>query len=132
VITIGLTTDGPHTPEYTRHVGNALAEAVRVLLYATLSDGLEYPSDAYTLLGALATATQRMPQLVGQLASFLEAQAAAGRLADDSGDEPLTLVRQAARELQDAAEAAGEMAASLREAQNVISGLAVKGDGDAS
>ena len=32
-----LRTDGPHSPEYTREVGNVLAEAVRVLNYASLA-----------------------------------------------------------------------------------------------
>lgn len=92
-----LNPDGPHSPEYTRELGNALAEAVRCLNYATRDDapGLDYPADAYSLLGALYTATQRLPQLMQQVAAFLESQSATRCLADSRGGDPAMVVLDA-------------------------------------
>jgi len=130
---ITLRTDGPHSPQYRAEVEDALAECVRVLNYSARAGGLETPADACALLGAWYTATSGMSQLTARVAFFLEAQAATvNRLADDSGDDPRTLVHRAARELQDAAEFAQDMTASLQEAQSCISGLHVKGENDGS
>lgn len=130
---IELRTDGPHNPDYTREVGNALAEAVRVLNYATLGDapGLEYPGDAYTLLGALYTATERLPQLLDQTGRFLRARAATGTLGDDRGGVPAALTASAAASLSAAASYASDLTRVLHDAQNAIAGLYVKGDDDA-
>jgi len=127
-----LRTDGPHSPEYTREVGNLLAEAVRVLNYATLGDcpGLEYPGDAYTLLGALYTATQGLPQLLGQVASFVTAQAAAGKLGDTQGRSAVQVAGVNAACLALASQLAGDLTGRLQAAQNAISGLYVKGEND--
>lgn len=123
-----LRTDGPHNPDYTREVGNVLAESVRVLNYATLGDapGLDYPGDAYSLIAAVYTATQRLPQLLGQIASFLESEAASGRLADDHGRDVGDQVDDAAAALREAGDLAEQATRELRDAQNAISGLYVK------
>lgn len=125
-----LRTDGPHSTAYTREVGDVLAEAVRVLNYATLAEapGLEYPGDAYTLLAALYTATSRMPQLFGQVAAFLRAQEASGTLGEDH-DRPVDVQTGiACGALVTAREHAEALTGSLRAAQNAISGLYVKED----
>lgn len=125
---IDLRTDGPHGPDYTREVGNALAEATRVLNYATLGDapGLEYAGDAYSLLGALYTTLDRFPQLLDQVSGFVRDQAAAGILGDDKGRDPVIQAGMASGALQDAAGLIAAVAGQLRTAQNDISGLYVK------
>lgn len=127
---ISLNTDGPHSPEYTQEVANALAEAVRVLNYATLGDapGLENPGDAYSLLAALYTATMRMPQLLQQVRSFLNDEASSGQLADDHQRDPSTQTAIAGGALMTAAEHAESLTRNLQQAQQEISGLYVKGD----
>jgi hypothetical protein len=125
---IKLNPSGPHTPEYTRQVADTLAEAVRVLIYATRSGagGLRYPADAYSLLGALCTATGRLDQLLTQVAGFLEAQHRSGTLSDSQGRDPRELVERALYSLFLAREAAFNLTNSLQAAQNAISGLYVK------
>src|ERR1700733_5899148 len=77
---IDLNVDGPHSPERTKEVADLLAECVRYLNYATMSgNGLTDPADVYYILGALYTGTERLPQLFGNLARLLAAQAATGR-----------------------------------------------------
>ena len=127
-----LRTDGPHSPEYTREVGNVLAEAVRVLNYATLAEapGLDYPGDAYTLLGAWYTATQRMPQLGGQIKDFLDGWQASGQLADSNGENPTAKAALAAYYLGLAHGAAEDLTKALQQAQSAISGLYVKENPD--
>ena len=132
---IELRTDGPHSPEYTRQVAEALAEAVRVLNFATappafagdLPAGLGSPADVYDLLGSLEMAVERMPQLTGQLTAFLSAQKNTGALADDHGRGAAEQVALAAFNLGEAHHAAEVLAAALRGARDAISGLYVKG-----
>jgi len=81
--TVTLSTLGPHSPEYTVTVADALAECVRVLNHATRSDdAIGYPGAVYQVLGALYTATGRLPQLLSQLSGWLERETEAGRLAE--------------------------------------------------
>jgi hypothetical protein len=127
-----LRTDGPHSPEYTREVAGAVAEGIRVLNYATGGrdwPGLDYPGDAYDLLGWLYTATQRLPQLFTQLAGFLVAQGASS-LADDQGRDPQACTAAAASDLERASTAASALTKLLQDAQLAISGLYVKDSGD--
>ena len=130
---ITLRTDPPYSPEYTREVGRALAEAVRVLNHATHpanEGGLEYPGDAYDLLGHLYTATQRLDQLLDQLDAFLAAQYNSGRLAAQDGGSVAALIGGAGAELRYATASAGDLTARLQRAQSAISGLYVKDDAD--
>jgi hypothetical protein len=130
--------DGPHSPEYTRQLGEALAESVRVLNYATRdgAPGLEFPSDVYSLLGWLYTAAERLPQLLDQLAAFLADQARNADLADSGRNpdlSPETLALTGAQHLRDAAMLLASVTVDLHGAQNAIAGLYVndpEGDGD--
>lgn len=130
---IELRTDGPHNPEYTRQVAGALAEAVRVLNYATRdgAPGLEYPGDLYDLLGNLVAAISRFPQLTGQSKSFLATQAASGTLGESQGRDVTEQAAMAAFALGGAGALAEELAGVLQQAQNAIAGLYVKDVGDA-
>ena len=126
--------DGPYSPDQNREVAYGLAEAVRYLNHATHpgnDGGLEYPGDVYDLLGHLYTATGRLPQLFGQLAAFLKAQAESGRIADTAGRAPEIQAGMAADVLEDAAGRLAGVTAQLQRAQGDISGLYAKDDGDA-
>ncbi len=125
---ITLSTLGPHSPEYTARVGNALAECVRVLNYATrppASEALEYPGDVYQLLGSLYTATERMPQLFRQLDEWLGRQEQAGRVGVDGGsrDAAVRQVELGQIWLRSAAAAALDLTRTLQSAQNSIAHL---------
>jgi hypothetical protein len=119
-----LRPDGPHTPAYTVQVAWGLAEAVRVLNYATThaAAGLTTPATAYDVIGATKTAAQRLPQLFDQLSNFLERELDAGRLADHVR-EPAAAVETALMGLSRAGEAADEMERELERAQAAINGL---------
>lgn len=58
------------------------AEAIRALNHATLPGAgtLTAPSDVYDVVGALATLTGRLPQVLSQLQTFLAREHAAGRV----------------------------------------------------
>jgi hypothetical protein len=129
---IGLQTGGPHSAEYTMQVADTLAEAVRVLNYATLGDapGLEYAGDAYSLLGALYGATGGLPQLFAQVTKFLARQAAAGTWADDRTRDVAGQVAEASFRLGHASQLAADLTTVLQQAQNAISGLHVKDPGN--
>jgi hypothetical protein len=132
-VNIDLRTGGPHSPAYTQEVGDALAEAVRVLNYGTHAGaGLEYPADAYSLLGALYTATERMPQLFGQMAAFLDGWQASGQLGDSNGADPDLVTMAASQNLTEAARLARMVTDSLQFAQNAISGLHVRSSTEGS
>ena len=125
---INLHVDGPHSPERTKEIADLLAECVRYLNHATMSgNGLDDPADVYYILGALYTGTQRLPQLFGQLTAILDKQVAAGVLADNAGGDPAERAAEASLDLSDAAASAEPLTTWLREAQQAISGLYVKG-----
>ncbi len=129
-----LNTSGPHSPEYTKQVADAFAEAVHVLNYATMGDapGLDYPGDVYALLGALSTATSHLPELLGHLVAFLRAQETTGTLADDHGRDVTVRIAVACGALITARDMHAEsLARNLKQAQNAISGLYTQDTGGA-
>ena len=78
---IDLSTDAPPSPERTLQLAETMAEIVRVLNHATRHhEALRYPSDADRLLRELSLAAARLPQLAGQVAAWLLAEAEAGRI----------------------------------------------------
>ena len=124
--TITLNTLGPHSPKYTAEVAWGLAECVRVLNYATGSSaaaGIAYPVTVYELLGALSTTTGRMPQLLSQLARWLEDRMRAGALADDRDGDVGAAVADARGALDRARSSVADATAALQDAQNAIGGL---------
>jgi hypothetical protein len=133
-VNIDLNTDGPHSPEYTREVGNALAEAVRVLNHATGShaaEALEFPSDVDAVVQSLTEAAQRLPQLIEQLTQWLTEQRDAGRITVAYGpyagkvDEAMTQVEPW---LDGAQEAAAALASELDGARQNTATFAAAGD----
>lgn len=119
--------DGPYSPEATAQAADLAASAIRYLCNATRHpEALPDPGDVYRVLGALQEVPGGLPQVCGQLASRLEAMAAAGTLRDSDGDDPAALVHRAARELAYAARAAADVTAACQEAQDSIAGLSVK------
>jgi hypothetical protein len=82
-----LSTDAPPDPDYTHEVAEAFAECVRVLNHQTRHhEALEYPSEADRLVRELSSAVGRLPQLLDQVAAWLEQEAASGRIEVPSGE----------------------------------------------
>lgn len=132
---VELRTGGPHSPDYTRDLGDTLIEAVRCLNYATLGDapGLRHPADADRLLRDITTALDRMPQLVEQVRKWLRAQSHAGRIGHDQHADPVEAVTQADAYLLDAASALDMVAGCLRGATartSHMTGIRPEGDDD--
>lgn len=68
-------------------MSDAVAEEVRALAHRTQSSGedWQYPGDAYSVAGSLATAAMRLPQVLNQVQVLVERLAAEGRLRSDRG-----------------------------------------------
>lgn len=81
--------DGPHDDSSTTEAARALAEVVRLLNHATRSHPRSAPA-AYDLIGALATTTARLDQLLEQLAGRLADLTLAPTVADDRAGDPDT------------------------------------------
>lgn len=133
--TITLSTLGPHSPEYTAEVANAMAECVRVLNYATGSSadaGIAYPATVYQVLGAMYTSTGRLPQLLSQLSGWLERAAEAGRLAEDRHGDVIAAVATAQEALVFANGKLASVTSALEAAQAAVSGLSLaeRGEGE--
>jgi hypothetical protein len=136
--TIQLSTEGPHSPQYTRNVAAAAAEAVRVLNHATMNNGdeaLAYPADAESVIRSVAAVAQRLPQLLEQLQGWLTGELQAGRLqaayGPHAGDPAAAVAATGGRlltaagcasQLSDALTAAAEAACTLYPAQEAEAG----------
>jgi hypothetical protein len=128
----------PAVPETTpvpsaADIARRLSDDARALNYATLPfsgyPGLEWPSDAYETLGALAEATRRLVQATDQIAAFLREQKSRPGLVDVDAhggrSRPDQAVAMAISELGNAAIQLGRAARTLDRAQQETSGLAV-------
>jgi hypothetical protein len=97
------------------------AEAIRGLNWATRCDaGLDQPSVAYDVTGALMLAASRLPQLITQITSYLDQALAAGRLGHDHGDDPAPDIHAAGIFLHDARASAAALAGDLDAAQQQL------------
>jgi hypothetical protein len=125
---IDLNPDGPHSPDHTAELSQLFDDCSRAIVYATMSDkhGLEYPSDVYTLVADLYSATGRLPQVCEQVAQFLHTQAATGHLYEAQGRGVGHQVAEANRHLSDVMVAAQAVTRFLQAVQADISGLGVK------
>ena len=116
-------TGGPHDDDTITALAQITAEAIRALNHATFPQAaLSEPGTVYRVLGELATAANRLPQLCSQLARWLDAEHTAGRLAHTKGDVPGALRHVTAR-LEDATRYAGLLGGALDDAQQATAGL---------
>ena len=112
---------GQLTSDDTLALARTAAEAIRGLNWTTRCDaGLDQPSVAYDVTGALSVAASRLPQLLSQLTRWLEAALAAGRLGCDRGGDPFWSIRAAAIFLDDARASAAALASDLSQAQQQL------------
>jgi hypothetical protein len=101
------------------------ADAVRAINHITgWPTGLTYPSEAYTVLGQLATLAARLPQACTQITRQLITWNSAGQLGFDPGTthagHPAAAVVDAMHRLDDAARAARYLEHALAEATHVL------------
>ena len=100
------------------------AGAVRSLNHATLGgQGLDWPADAYQLIGELALAAAGLPQLLAQVGRWLAAALAAGRLGCDDGTDPAGAVDAAWMFICDARDTADALARDLGCAQQQLAAV---------
>jgi hypothetical protein len=109
------------TSDDTLRLARTAAEAIRGLNWLTRCDaGLDQPSVAYGITGALMLAASRLPQLITQITSYLDRALAAGRLGHDLGEDPATSVEATAIFLDDARRSAAALAGDLDAAQQQL------------
>ena len=129
---VTLNASAPPGPDYVLEVAQAFAECVRVMNHATRDHAaLEYPHEGDQFLRYLESAVSRLPQLLDQIASWYEREAAEGNLKVASGDwegvPGMAVV--ALRVWMDAARMGAEhLAADLGSAARVTTDLASAGD----
>lgn len=101
-------------------VAAAIAEDVRTLNYQTRAGAseLENPSDLYDVVAELRMAAQRMPQLFGQMATWLTMQHEAGRVGHANGADTGEYVRAVVDALGRASEDAATLTAALESAHD--------------
>jgi hypothetical protein len=110
------------TGDDTVALARAAAEAIRGLNHATRrEDGLDQPSVAYDVLGALALAASRLGQALAQVTRYLDKALADGRLGHDLGRDPALSVAAAGVFLGDARLSAAALAGGLDAAQQQLS-----------
>jgi hypothetical protein len=109
------------TSDDTIALARTAAEAIRGLNWTTRCDaGLDQPSAAYDLIGALALAASRLPQLIAQITSYLDRALAAGQLGHDHGTDHAPDIDGAGIFLGDARLSAGALAGDLSQAQQQL------------
>jgi hypothetical protein len=115
---------GELTGEGTITLARAAAESIRGLNWAANCDaGLDQPSAAYDILGALAAAAARLGQALTQITRYLTRAADAGHPGHDLGQDPAACVDAAAVFLGDAAASAAALAGDLDAAQQQIAAV---------
>jgi hypothetical protein len=111
------------SPRETLALARAAAGAVRSLNHATLgSGGLDWPADAYELIGELTLAAAGLPQLLAQVGRWLASALEAGRLGCDDGD-PGAAVGGARLSLSGARASAAALARDLGQAQQQLAAV---------
>ncbi|KAB2380656.1 hypothetical protein [Actinomadura montaniterrae] len=132
-ITLEPNPAGGHCGDYTLAVAGAIAEAVRVLNYATLphnaAAGAPYPSTLYDIASRLRTAAAGTDQLFRQMEDRLTVIAATREITVSHGPfptDPAAAVARAVEALQWCNRAASMFAAALADAHNALSPLGVR------
>jgi hypothetical protein len=109
------------TSDDTITLARTAAEAIRGLNWTTRHQaGLDQPSVAYDVLGALSLAASRAGQALAQITRYLDQALAAGRLGHDAGEDPSFAVEAAAVFLGDASGSAAALAGDLDAAQQQL------------
>ena len=112
------------SPQQAVALGRAAAGAVRSLNHATLGgQGLDWPADAYELIGELSQAAAGLPQLLAQVGRWLAAALAAGQLGCDDGAAPVAAVSGAWMFICDARASAAALARDLGQAQQQLAAV---------
>jgi len=100
------------------------AHAVRDLNHHTRHvDAFTGPAQLYRLVGDLALLVGGLPQLLGQLEGWLQAEHEAGRVRSDTRNDPGPAVSDAADDLAEAGDSAREVADRLNGAQQHLAHL---------
>lgn len=122
-----------HSSTYTLEVAGAVADAVRVLNYATLSHnaeaGVPYPSTAYDVVSRLHAAVAGMDQLTRQLADRVAEIAATREITVSHGiftGDPAAAVGAVLESLDTVRQAAAGLAGALGYAQRDLSPIGVR------
>jgi len=109
------------TSQDTLTLARTAAEAIRGLNWVTRYDaGLDQPSAAYDLTGALMLAASRLPQLLTQITRYLGQALTGGQLGHDHGDDPASSIHAAVIFLHDARASAAALAGDLDAAQQQL------------
>ena len=109
------------TSDDTVTLARTAAEAIRGLNWATRHQaGLDQPSAAYDVIGALSLAASRTGQALAQITRYLGQALAAGRLGHDHGNDPAHAVDATAVFLSGAAASAAALAGDLDAAQQQL------------
>jgi hypothetical protein len=109
------------TSQDTLTLARTTAEAIRGLNWVTRYDaGLDQPSVAYDLTGALMLAASRLPQLLTQITRYLDQALAAGQFGHDHGDDPASSIHAAGIFLHDARASAAALTGDLDAAQQQL------------
>jgi hypothetical protein len=116
------TRHGPHDDDTATAVAALTAEAMRYLAYATRprSGGVTSPVTVYDVATELASAAGRMPQILTQLADWLNIEDTAGRIA---GGGAASTVEDARTALAEARYAAERLYLALSEVVNATASL---------
>jgi hypothetical protein len=102
-------------------LARAAAEVIRGLNWTTNCDaGLDQPSAAYDVIGALSQAAGRLGQLFTQITRYLDHALAAGALGHDRGEDPALDIEGAVIFLDDARLSADALAGDLGAAQQQL------------
>ena len=110
--------------DQTLALARTAAGAVRSLNHATLGgQGLDWPADAYELIGELALAAAGLPQLLAQVGRWLASALAAGRLGCDDGTDPAGAVSGAWLFISGARNTAAALARDLGCAQQQLAAV---------
>jgi hypothetical protein len=114
---------GPHCDADTVGAAETAAEAIRYLNHAAPRGGVTEPATVSTAAAALAAAAYRLPQLLAQLAEWLAAETAVGRIADDHHRPAWQLADATHILLWEATEHADHLASALSAAANITATL---------
>jgi hypothetical protein len=114
-----------------RETASAVTEGVAALSRLTLGpdDQLDGPADVRDVIGSLSLAVSRMPQLLGQLAVFLEIEQVKGAVAGDQEADAGGYVREVSDALHRAGVDAEAMTAALDTAREACERVQVSDPG---